>query len=467
METFLGVPIGDWYTLATFAQGVVFFTLALMVFVINYLGERIKFSRSLEWLGLFALGEALVAWNQALALHLVVTALPLYLHLVAMVFAYALLLAYGVSNVLGYEPSGQGQERRPFWGPRTARRWWAVVVGAVLLGTLGVLWVLSSSQRLAYAPQVETGVRLLLGVPGGMLSAWGLRQQSYARLLPEQRKAIRTYLRMAEGALLGFGLLNLFPLPHSAWTTWGDGMTLLTLAAVLRTLCGLVLASGISRALFSLWQRIQEWVEVMEREQALMADRERISRDLHDGIIQSIYAAGLMLEGVEQTLGEDPNKARAQLRRVMDGLNETIQEVRRYIFDLRGGPTDATLEQGIERLLRDFRINTLLETDFKVHNRAQHTLNLERRRHLFQIVREALSNTARHARAQKVEVHLFYNEDSLELIIRDDGVGMQTLELNKGHGLRNIRERARLLDGALHIESAPNEGVQLRLTVPY
>ncbi len=453
--------MADVYTLATFMQGVVFFTLALVVFVIHYLGERIKFSRSLEWISMFALGEAVATWNQALAPWLRVPMLPLYVHLLALLVAYGFLLAYGVYNVWGKDATTE-QEIQP------ARRWCLLGVALVIaLGGSAVLWVLASPEPLMYAPSLELGLRLALGAPGGILAAFGLRRQSYLRLSPEHRQSVRAYLRLAEVALLSFGVLNMFPLPHSAWALQGDGLELLTLAAVLRLSCGLLLIYGITRTLFSLWGHIQVWVEMMEREQALMSDRERISRDLHDGIIQSIYAAGLMLENVYQTAGENPAQVQAQLRRVMDHLNETIQDVRRYIFDLRGGPTDVSLEQGIERLLRDFHVNTLLETHFEVQNKAQHTLSLERRRHLFQIVREALTNTARHARAQRAEVLLIYNEDSLELIIRDDGVGMQALELTKGHGLRNIRERARLLDGALHIESAPGEGVQLRLTVPY
>ncbi len=459
-EFLFGIPISDFYTLATFAQGVVFFTLGLLVFVINYLGERIKFSRSLEWLGFFALGEAFVSWNQALAPHITVTVFPLYLHLLAMAFAYGFLLAYGMYNVWGQESeTEQGHKGWP---------WWVMVTpGMVAFGAMGVAWVLMAPSGIGDAPQVESALRVLLATPGGILAGVGLRKQSYRLLQPEHRQAIRSYLRLAEGAMLSFGLLNLFPLPHSAWTLGEDGFFRLTLAAALRAVCGVLLTLGLSGALFSLWNRIQEWVELMEREQALVADRERISRDLHDGIIQSIYAAGLMLESVYTTILADPEKAQAQLRRVMDNLNETIQDVRRYIFDLRGGASDVSLEQGIQRLLRDFHINTLLDTRLEVENKPQHTLNIERRRHVFQIVREALTNTARHARAQRAEVRLIYQDEYVELIITDDGVGMESLQIGKGHGLRNIRERVRLLDGTLRIESAPGEGVRLHITVPY
>ncbi len=453
----------EFYTLATFLQGVVFFTLGLLVFFINYLGERIRFSRSMQWLGAFALGEALICWNQALAPRLSLTRLPIFLHLLAMVLAYGFLLVYGIYNTCDKTDKESS-------APRWHKAGWIGAGLALSISVAGVLWSLTPQAGVQAALTVEMLLRVLLGAPGSLLAGLGMRRQSYALLEPAQRLMLRPYLRLAEAAILTFGLLNLFPFPHHVWsadlatTEWA----LLTLAAFLRALCGVALTLGLTRALFGLWNRIQEWVESMEREQALQADRERISRDLHDGIIQSIYAAGLMLEGVYQTIGEDPQKARAQLKRVMDSLNEAIQDVRRYIFDLRGGQqSDVSLEQGIQRLLRDFHINTLLDTRLDVQGKPLHTLSLERRRHLFQIVREALSNTARHARAQRAQVQLIYQEDYLELIITDDGIGMESLQVSKGHGLRNIRERVRLLDGALHIESEPGQGVHLRITVPY
>jgi two-component system sensor histidine kinase DegS len=151
----------------------------------------------------------------------------------------------------------------------------------------------------------------------------------------------------------------------------------------------------------------------------------------------------------------------------MESLNHTIQDIRRYIFDLRSDTPDEDLEPGIRQLLRDFEINTLLQTDLSITGKPPKLFTVERRRHIFQIIREALANTARHAHAQHVQVALIYEPEALELTVADNGVGMEALRLSKGHGLRNIRERTRLLDGKLKIDSAPGEGVTLQLTIPY
>jgi len=212
---------------------------------------------------------------------------------------------------------------------------------------------------------------------------------------------------------------------------------------------------------------IELWLEGVERTQALARERERIGRELHDGIIQSIYAAGLILEGARQSIAQEPEVAETQLTRAIQNLNQTIQDIRHYIFDLRGELPPEDLETGLNRMVRDFRVNTLLQTEFVVEGAGPRPLGAERRQHIFQIAREALANVARHAQARQVKVRLHYGVNALQLSISDDGVGLAALPANRGQGLRNIRERARLLDGMLDVDTGPNKGMTLILTVPY
>jgi signal transduction histidine kinase len=165
-----------------------------------------------------------------------------------------------------------------------------------------------------------------------------------------------------------------------------------------------------------------------------------------------------MLEGVQHSITGDPKVARAQLTRAIESLNQTIRDIRRYIFDLRGEMPKDDLETGLSKILKEFRANTLLETEFVVEGEDNQRLGTERRQHIFQIAREALTNVARHLR---------YGVNALQLRISDDGIGLSALPSNKGQGLRNIRERTRLLDGMLDIGIAPNKGMTLILTVPY
>jgi signal transduction histidine kinase len=209
------------------------------------------------------------------------------------------------------------------------------------------------------------------------------------------------------------------------------------------------------------------WIEEKERAQALAADRERIGRELHDGTIQSIYAAGLILEDVRMTMGIEPERAAGQLDRAMASLNQSIQDIRSYIFDLRRGDAVDDIESSLGRLIDDFHVNTLIDVEFFVEGKKPQSIQVDQAQNLFQIAREALTNVARHAQARHVDVRLRYGERRLTLRIADDGVGFPASGVNgAGRGLKNMRERAQLLEGALVVEGSPNEGVTVVLTMP-
>ncbi|MBE9472362.1 MAG: sensor histidine kinase, partial [Chloroflexi bacterium] len=295
------------------------------------------------------------------------------------------------------------------------------------------------------------------------------RQMCIRDRLPRVKPSLRfTWFALGFFALFGGLIGPAAPFFPASWLNQEALLRALGIPiSLFRGLCGIAITYGIVRALSVILREIELWLESVERRQALARERERIGRELHDGIIQSIYAAGLMLEGSRHSIPDEPEMARAQLTRAIGSLNQTIQDIRRYIFDLRGEMPHDDLEVGLSKMLRDFRVNTLLETEFAVEGEDTRVLGAERRQHIFQIAREALTNVARHAQARRVEVHLRYGTNALQLRISDDGVGLSALPINGGHGLRNIRERARLIDGLLDIDTAPNKGMTLILTVPY
>ena len=444
-----------------FLHGLSFFTLSLTVFFLQYRSRRILLARQLYWVGLFAICEAVVAWYDLLVS--IISPTPVLLAFVRPLIlgvGYIFLIALGIQTFLPEEKLHvQGQ------------RW---LVGLIVLWIGGYMSALLiwPAQRVGdnshlVIQTAETLAHYLLGFPGGLLAAIGLRRQSHQTLDVTLRRRVRGYLRLVEISVGALGILHiLLYLPSPAFLIPYHDLRVMA-TEWMWVLVGVGLTFGLNRALNTVQLEIERWIEGVERLQALAVDRERIGRDLHDGIIQSIYAAGLLLESVQPVIPLDPMRAQAQLGRVMDNLNETIQDIRRYIFDLRSDMPDDDLQSGIKRLLHDFHINTLLETELEIEGAPVEILSMERRRHIFQIVRETLANTARHARARWVKVVLQYNENTLDLTISDDGVGMETLQVSKGYGLRNIRERVRMLDGTLRIESAPNEGVTFHLTVPY
>ena len=435
-----------------FVHGLAFFMLGIGIFFAMPRMERIEPIRRLPLLAVFALCEAVVAWDGLLAPALgMAHVFPPLVQTFLLGPGYGTLLIFGLMATMA---AGQRPLRRS--APFAAVGIWVLLTAALALaGCDAAFWG-------------EVLARYGLALPGGLVAMWSLHSRFYRRADPRVLELTRASRRITGVGLGSFAFLAGLVLPSIAFLPQTPGTTALRyLLSLLLTCCGVIVSYGLSQTLNCVQREVERWIERDEQRQALASDRERIGRELHDGIIQSIYAAGLMLEGVRQTIAQDPVSAEDQLARAMHSLNLTIQDIRRYIFDLRGGVPESDLVEGLEELLRDFRVNTLLETELRVEGESSALLSVERRRHVLQIVREALSNVARHARARRVEVSLRYLPDALQLVIRDDGVGLLAIPTAHGHGLRNIRERARMLDGTLDIDSAPGHGLTLTLTVPY
>ncbi len=445
--------------------GQTFFVLAVSIFFLVRRSVRLAIAHDLPLLAAFGVCEALVAWFPIWAGD-TPTIEALWARLLLLGSGYAFLLAFAIQTLA---------PRR--WLKKRLPSWWAILLTGGVLSLWGgsllvARWVTGTYDGLW--GDWEMIARYGLAFPGGLLGAVGLRRRTHRSVGRERVPLVRRYLRVAYLALVGVALLDglIGPIGLPALATrvavFRIGAFFSTPIAILRALCGAALTYGLMRVVGVVLDEMELWLESVERMQALSRERERIGRELHDGIIQSIYAAGLILEGARHNIPADPVVARSQLTRAIDSLNQTIQDIRSYIFDLRGELQDHDLEVGLRRILKDFRVNTLLETDFVVSGEPVHLLGLERRQHIFQITREALTNVARHARAKRVAVHLSYNHDGLELRIEDDGIGLPALPINSnGQGLRNMRERTRLLDGKLDLYTAPNEGMTITLNVPY
>jgi signal transduction histidine kinase len=210
----------------------------------------------------------------------------------------------------------------------------------------------------------------------------------------------------------------------------------------------------------------------LHREVATLArleERGRIAQDLHDGIIQSIYAAGLGLEECVKLAEEAPHLAKARLGELIDALNVVIRDVRNYVVGL--GP-DRLRADDIGRSLEDLALglalNSLLDLELTVEPGLEAALTPERAGQLYQICREALTNAVKHAQASRVALDVRRGEAGVHVTVRDNGVGFDptTLQGAAGQGLRNMRERARRLHGDLTIESAPGRGTTVSVAVP-
>ena len=206
-----------------------------------------------------------------------------------------------------------------------------------------------------------------------------------------------------------------------------------------------------------------------EQRLAILEERQRIGRDLHDGVIQSIYAVGLMLDDALEVVPEDPAGASEKIEHAIESINLTIRDIRNFIFGLRPEPLDqAGLVEALAAMAEEFRVNTMIDIALEVNGPADFEMPADDTMQMLHLTREALSNVARHARATHTEIRLVANERALELAIVDDGVGFDpTARRGPGHmGLGNMRTRAAELGGELLVESAVGRGTRVAVRVP-
>ena len=203
---------------------------------------------------------------------------------------------------------------------------------------------------------------------------------------------------------------------------------------------------------------------------AVLEERERIGMDLHDGIIQSIYAVGLTLEHARLLVKEDPQGMLQRIEQSISDLNSTIRDIRAYILDLRPRQLqNENLMQGVRRLVLEFRANTLLPVNLQGPENEMAGLPDAQAIALFHICQETLANIAKHAHAHNVSITLWQASDRALLEVSDDGRGFdpEKTQLTIGHGLSNMYTRARNVGGDVDITSEPETGTTILAWVPF
>ncbi|GAB4477091.1 MAG: hypothetical protein Kow00124_19940 [Anaerolineae bacterium] len=208
-------------------------------------------------------------------------------------------------------------------------------------------------------------------------------------------------------------------------------------------------------------------VQLSEQQQriALLEERERIAMELHDGIIQSLYAIGMHIE-----LARTAEKVRpADLTAAIVELNNVIDDIRDYVLNLRiSSYQQSTVYDCLQDLASRLHIpeTITLEIDAPQRQPPFSAVTLEA---LCQITNEALSNAVRHSGAATIKIRAWQDERLFHICIADDGRGFDLDEIIHNHtglGLRNIQQRARLHNGIIKIDTAPGKGTTLTISIP-
>ncbi|MFQ5814073.1 MAG: sensor histidine kinase [Anaerolineae bacterium] len=453
-----------------FVYGQVFFIMGLAV-ALQLRGRRSKLelARSLPWLAGFGIAHGLTEWGyifiplQTLYLPSWLVALSRIAHLVLLAFSFFCLLQFGLQAVLSRGHSPPWLSLLP---TIVFLVWGGVLLVGGMLGRvpLDVLWNIGSALA-----------RYAMAFPGSCLACVGLlRQERQAKDMGVTH--ITLYLRASAVAFAGYAVVGGLIVPAAPFfpaSVLNYDLVMRALhvpTPVFRSLCGLVMAFCIIRSLEIFQAEMARLIAAMEHEQLVMADRERIGRELHDGIIQSIYATGLAMEDAFHLAQEDPPRARKRIQSAMESLDRIIGDIRDYIFELRTAEGSLELENELQSLVHDIRVDTLLEAEFRVEGRRCCTPPADVTAQLIQIAREALSNVVQHAQAKNVMLSLRYKGDHMQLVVADDGVGLKdcppSMNGHNGQGIANMQERARLMGGSCEFVCPPEGGLTVIATAP-
>lgn len=445
-------------SIVLFVYGLTFFVMGVAVFMHSRRHSRLRLARDLYWLAAFGILHGVYEWGdifipiQAKTLSSGYVELLFTLHVILLAFSFMCLLMFGIVTLEMQLPPAR------FTG-----------LLLVMVWSISFVLVLSTSPDIRDSLRYSrTLARYLLCLPGSLLAAYGLRYQAKTHITPLHIPYIHQTLKLAGAALVAYGIFagvlvrpaNFFPANIINRELLEDAVGLPI--EVWRSLAGLVLAIAIIRTLEVFEIEIDQIIEKMEVEQIQATERGRIGQEIHDGAIQGVYSAGLILESIVPMIPTNSEAAHRleQARNVLSAVNT---DLRSYMISLRAESKPDPLIPSLQKIAADPRYHGLL--DIRVAYDTEPNLMPIQITHLMAIVQESLANTLRHARAHHVYIHVKRDAELLQVQIQDDGRGFVSQTSSIGYGLRFMRDRARLLEADLVVESVPGRGTNIILTL--
>jgi signal transduction histidine kinase len=447
-----------------FMYGLVFFILGFAIILQTRQSSRLDLARSLRWLAAFGIAHGFHEWGdlfipiQAAYLRPEILRLLYILHLILLALSFVFLFEFG--SALLYTA-----KRRQWFHWLTAILFvgWLIVLFSILPSTI------SDERPWRYVANALG--RYFIGLPGGLLAAYGLRHHTMLRIKPLNVPSIVRTLQVAGIALGAYALFaGLIPPPVDFFP--GNVINRVTFTEfvgipplVFRSLTGMVIAITLIRALEIFDVVTQRRIEELEQNQIITSERERLARELHDGAIQKVYTAGLLVESASR-LADSKSEIGARLERSVIVLNDAIADLRRNLSELHNGSptTTKSLPILLQEIVADPHYASMVDITLDADLSSNKKLAPIRASHVSAILNEALANTVRHAQAKNVEISARDQGVQLQIEIRDDGVGISP-EPNASYGLRNMRDRARLLNGKLKFSN--DKGTIVTLTIPW
>lgn len=446
-----------------FVYGLVFFLLGFAIILQTRQSSRLDLARNLRWLAAFGITHGFYEWGdlfipiQGEYLSETTMRALYFVHKILLAVSFACLFEFGIAAL----PSSKSA-RGFHWQSMAVFAVWVLIAFFIFPGDpIDREW-----RRIANAL-----ARYFIGFPGGLLAAYGLRKHTMLRIRPLNVPKIVQMFRIAGISLGVYALVGGLVVPPVEFFPGNilntDTFTELIGAPplVFRSLVGMVIAFTIIRALEVFDLETERRIEQLEQQQIINAEQERLARDLHDGAIQKVYTAGLLVESAAH-IAEPESELDKRLKRAVAALSDSIADLRRNLSELHSHTpaTQESLPELLQRIAENPNYNTMVNISIQMDLPDGKSISAARAGHVYAIVNEAMANVVRHAKAAKVNIHAGDGGEFLKIQVRDDGVGMRPNATN-GYGLRNMRDRARLLNGKIEFESA--KGLTTTLEIPW
>ena len=448
-----------------FVYGLVFFASGIGISVRFWQADFFSFGKELWLLGLFGLLHGASEWG-----YLFIPVQEVYLSQKIIYILYALRTLLGATSFLVLLIFGL---RLLF-----PQIFWAHNILPVLIFSFWFaffLFRISHHNELSLLPE-ETLARYILGFPSSLLTSLAFFKQSKEALKLDKAPDMIRYIRSLALVFLFYAIFaglvvskdSYFP-ANLVNTGWFYHLTDIPVQ-IFRAVCGTFMMIYALRLLGAFNREAESLLFLAKEDSLKMAERERISKDLHDGVIQSLYVAELMIENCQYKLGPD-SPVQSDLKEGMKTLDSAMQDLRKYIMGLKNNTIfqqtlECVLLQAIDEFERDCHIviNFRFEVDTALH------LAPNRQNHLYYVIKELLNNVAKHAQADKVEILVKEYKRRLKISLADNGLGIPSEMLEEGRsvglGLQHIRERIIILRGKVEFRTYTQGGTEVTLDIP-
>lgn len=456
-----------------FLYGIIFFLMGFGILLKNKQHSRFKLVKALKWLALFGIVHAIADWGHLFIpiqkdysspeLYVLLKSIRIIINTASFVF----LLQFGISLLVGMRKL---PEKLSF-----------------LPGILFVLWLAQfliynsifgvPDHELLWVRISDIWSRYLFALPGALLTGYGILIQKEEFIALGHDKFINV-LNLASVSFIIYGIAAGFFVP--------EGPVLLAQAInadvffqivgfpieLIRAGSGLLMAISILKLIQVFDQEYLNRLRESQKEKTVYEERNRFAQDLHDGIIQSMYAMNLQLDVVKHLLDKDVDLAKEKLDVCLEKRNGIIHQVREYIGELRRTTEERqSLENRIVEIIEELGIYERMEFEFRYDYHGEEIpMNLVY--HITHILKEAIVNVVKHAQATSLTLLIDGEEGVLYLELSDNGIGFSDNAIySRGksgtkQGIKNIKDRVRALNGQIKIKSSKKAGTRITIHVP-